>query len=321
MTTRSQSRAKSNLDKASAPEEEESTWLQQWSLVQIRKEQEEDDIIGLIHSWKKESKVKPTWNDISSHSPKLKAYWFFWDQIHLKNDILYRRYEDEITKKTVNQLILPLSMRPTILTELHGSYTSGHLGEHKTLAKVRQRFFWHGQKNDVMNFCKKCTECQQRKPPAHKNKANLGSYIMGAPMERISLDIMGPFPRSTSGKKYVLVLGDHFTKWMETYPIPNMEETTVAQKFVYEFVSRFGVPLQIHTDQGTQFQSQLLEQICSLLGIHKTRTTPFHPQSDGFVEQFNRTLESMLTLYVDEDQRDWDKFVPLMTMAYRATPP
>ena len=326
VTTRSQSRAledaKSSLDKdkASAPEEEDSTWLQQWSLVQIRKEQEEDDIIGLIYSWKKESKVKPTWNEISSHSPNLKAYWFFWDQIHLRNSILYRRYEDEITKKTVNQLILPLSMRQTILTELYGSYTSGHLGEHKTLAKVRQRFFWHGQKNDVMNFCKKCTECQQRKPPAHKNKANLGSYIMGAPMERISLDIMGPFPRSTSGKKYVLVLGDHFTKWMEAYPIPNMEATTVAQKFVYEFVSRFGVPLQIHTDQGTQFQSQLFEQICNLMGIHKTRTTPFHPQSDGFVERFNRTLESMLALYVDEDQRDWDKFVPLMTMAYRATP-
>ena len=121
-------------------------------------------------------------------------------------------------------------------------------------------------------------------------------------MERVSLDIMGPFPRSTSGKKYVLVLGE------------------ICTSLVYKFVSHFGVPLQIHTDQGTQFQSQLFEQICNLPGIHKTRTTPFHLQSDGFVERFNRTLESMLTVNVDEDQRDLDKFVPLMTMACRATP-
>ena len=101
VTTRSQARTledtKSHPDKdeISAPKEEDPTWLQRWSLVQIRKEQEEDDIIGLVYSCKRESKVKPTWNEISIHSPNLKAYWFFWDQIHLKNNILYRRYEDE----------------------------------------------------------------------------------------------------------------------------------------------------------------------------------------------------------------------------------
>jgi hypothetical protein len=206
------------------------------------------------------------------------------------------------------------------LTELHGGKTAGHLGEHKTLAKVRMRFFWHGQKHDIIDFCKKCNLCAQKKPPHIKNKAQLQQYVVGAPLERVSLDIVGPLPRSDSGNKYVLVVGDHFTKWMEAYPLPNIEAKTIAEKFTYEFISRYGVPLEIHTDQGSQFQSHFFRELYSILGAHQTRTTAFRPQSDGLVERFNRTLENMLSLYVDVEQTDWDKFVAPMTMAYRATP-
>ena len=118
----------------------------------------------------------------------------------------------------------------------------------------------------------------------------------------------------------MLVLGDYFTKWMEAYSWRNVEAQTVAETFVHEFVSRFGVPQELHTDQGTQFQSRVMNKIFKILGIHKTRTTSFYPMSHGLVERFNRTLESMLSLYVKTNQRDWDKLVPLVTMAYRSTP-
>ena len=104
------------------------------------------------------------------------------------------------------------------------------------------------------------------------------------------------------------------------FPLRNIEAQTVAETFVHEFVSRFGVPQELYADQGTQFQSRVMNENCKILGIHKTRTTPFHPMSDGLVERFNRTLESTLSLYVKTNQRDWDKFVPLVTMAYRSTP-
>ena len=94
-------------------------------------------------------------------------------------------------------------MRKQILHELHASPTGGHLGEHKILAKVRQRYFWHDTKNDVKSFCQQCTSCAQKKPPAKKNKAPLSQYLIGAPLERVALDIVGPFPRSDSGNKYV----------------------------------------------------------------------------------------------------------------------
>ena len=105
-------------------------------------------------------------------------------------------------------------------------------------------------------------------------------YVVGAPMERIAMDILGPFPVTENGNKYILVICDYFTKWVEAIPIPNQEASTVAESGVNKFICVFGVPLQIHTDQGTNFESKLFQEICRL-GLKKTRTTPLHPQSDG----------------------------------------
>ena len=139
-------------------------------------------------------------------------------------------------------------------------------------------------------------------------------------MERIAIDILGPLPQSSSGNKYIMIVMDYFTKWAEAYAIPNQEAETVANKLVHEFFSRFGVVRQLHTDQGRNFESKLFQQMCVLLDIDKTRTTAFHPQSDGLVERFNRTLENMLSLYVADNQKDWDQYLQLLMMAYRATP-
>ena len=98
-------------------------------------------------------------------------------------------------------------------------------------------------------------------------------------MERIALDILGPLPESKNGNRYILVMCDLFTKWTEAYPLPDQEAQTVAKAFVDCFVSRFGTPLQLHSDQGTNFQSKLFHELCDLLHIKKTRTTKRMEQS------------------------------------------
>ncbi|PIK55613.1 hypothetical protein BSL78_07465 [Apostichopus japonicus] len=133
------------------------------------------------------------------------------------------------------------------------------------------------------------------------------------------MDILGPLPVTDTGNRYILCVADYFTKWTEAYAIPNQEAVTVARVFVEQFVLRFGVPLQLHTDQGRNFESNLFKELAQLLGIDKTRTTAFHPQSDGMVERFNRTLEAMLSAVVSENQRDWDEWLPHVTMAYRSS--
>ncbi|GFS55317.1 retrovirus-related Pol polyprotein from transposon 412 [Trichonephila clavipes] len=111
---------------------------------------------------------------------------------------------------------------------------------------------------------------------------------------------------------------DYFTKWPEVYPIPDQESPTVAEAVVQHWISRYGVPLQLHSDQGRNFVSAVLKGVCELLGIDKTKTTPLHPQSDGMVERFNRTILNNLSLMVSKNQQDWDQKVPLFLLAYRS---
>ena len=100
--------------------------------------------------------------------------------------------------------------------------------------------------------------------------------------------------------------------------MPNMEATTVATLLVEEVIVRFGTPYVIHTDQRVQFESNLFQEVRRLLQIQKTRTTPYHPQSDGMVERNNRTILTMLSAFVNEHQRDWNEHLPYISMAYRA---
>ena len=108
-------------------------------------------------------------------------------------------------------------------------------------------------------------------------------------------------------------------KYVEIYALPNQEAETVAQMLTWEFFSRHGVPLELHSDQGTQFESKLFQEICELLGIHKTGTTPFRPQSDRQSDRNSRIFVKMIAMVVDK-QEEWDKHLPFIAMAYRATP-
>jgi len=122
------------------------------------------------------------------------------------------------------------------------------------------------------------------------------------------MDVLGPLPTSSSGNKYLLVIVDRFTKWVEAFPLRNIRAKTVAEIFVNQFVSRHGVPSEIPTE-GKNFESKLFSELTELLGIKikKTRTTPLHPQSDGQVERQHQTISNYLSKYILENQKDWDR--------------
>lgn len=125
-------------------------------------------------------------------------------------------------------------------------------------------------------------------------------------------------PQTEKRNKYILVVLDYYSKWTESYPMLNMEASTVGRLMVEEFISRFSIPQKIHSDHGRQFTSKLFLEMCRLLQIKKRRTTPYHPESDGMVERFNRTLCTMLSAFVEDNHRDWDLQPPYLMMAYRA---
>ncbi|GFW76233.1 retrovirus-related Pol polyprotein from transposon 412 [Trichonephila clavipes] len=253
-----------------------------WSDEKVREDQMADPDIKPLIEVMESSSNKPSWQDISAYSPTTKQYWALWNSL-LRNGVLYRKFESEDGKTFRWQLVLPRSRIPEVLKELHGSPTGGHFGVMKTLHRVRERFCW-GKVTDVEQWCKSCDACSARKGPKIRSRGKLHRYNVGAPFERIAFDILGPLPRTASGNKYLLVVMDYFTKWPEVYPIPDQEAPTVAEAVVQHWISRYGVPLQLHSDQGRNFVSAVLKGVCELLGIDKTKTTPLHPQSDGMVD-------------------------------------
>ena len=196
--------------------------------------------------------------------------------------VLCRKLEAPEGSTTTLQTIVPKVLREEVLADLHEGALGGHLGVDKTLARLKERFYWPGHYNDVRDWCQNCGTCASRKSPAPKAHAPLLSIETGYPMQLVAMDIISPFPESSAGNTYILVVADYFTRWTEAYPIPNQEATTVANKLT-EFFFRFSPPEQLHSDQGRNFESDVVAGVCRLLGVAKTRTTPYHPQSDGLV--------------------------------------
>ena len=187
------------------------------------------------------------------------------------------------------------------------------------LHQLKERFYWPGSAHAVREYCATCVTCCTRKSAAPKRKAELQTIQAGYPLQVVCVDIMGPLPETEEGSKYVLVAVDYFTRWVEAYGIPNQEATTVGRKLVDEMFCRFSPPEQLHSDQGRQFESELVKEICKLLGVRKTHTTPYHPQGNGMVERFNRTLLDMLSTTVGDHPSNWEHNLRKVCLAYNSS--
>jgi transposase InsO family protein len=133
------------------------------------------------------------------------------------------------------------------------------------------------------------------------------------------MDYMGPLPETSHGNKHILVVVDHFTKWCEAFATPDQKASTVAPLLISRIFSRFGPPAVLHSDQGRNFESILMHEICDAMGITKTRATAYHPQCDGKTERQNRTLQSMLSSFVSSRKDDWDSWLDCVTFAYNTS--
>ena len=288
------------------------------SVTELRKFQQEDDTVGLLLK-AVEDQQRPPSSVSQGKSRKFQLVLQQWNQLYVNVGLLFRRYEDCQGNEQYAQLVLPESLTAEVLNNLHSGVAGGHLGEEKTLERLQERFYWPGHTEDVHKWCQQCLQCAQRKTPAPKNKAKLTSIYPGYPLQLVAMDILGPLPESPHKNSYVLVVSDYFTRWTEAYALPNQEAETVAHKPVDEFFFRFSVPEQLHSDQVRQFESTIIKEVSRLLQINKTRTTPYHSQSDGLVERFNRTLLSMLATTIADHPWDWEDNLRQLCYAYNTS--
>lgn len=174
---------------------------------------------------------------------------------------------------------------------------------------------WHGMGKYVANYVIGCEVCNRHK----KATCPMTEYHAGAPMERVHLDFLGPLPRTPRGNESILMIVDQVTKWVECILLPSQTAEETARGAVDHFSTRFGYPFQVFSDQGRNFESKLFVELCKALDIHKARTTPYRPSSNGQVERYDRILMDAVRCSLGKSQNLSDVHLQQIAGALRAS--
>ena len=240
-----------------------------------------------------------------------------WDRLIEQAGVVYRKVLRPEGGGTVLQVLLPVALQRRVLTEVHQNH--GHPGVERTLELLRQRCYWAGMSEDVRHWCRTCERCLVAKDSGPPVRSFMGHLLASEPNEILAMDYTMLEP-TQNGLENVLVLTDVFSKYTLAIPTRDQRASTVAHVLVTEWFSKFGVPVRIHSDQGRNFESTLVRQLCCLYGIEKSRTTPYHPAGNGQCERFNRTLHDLLRTLPTSRKRDWHSCLPQLLYAYNTTP-
>lgn len=245
----------------------------------------------------------------SSELPGMKVFTARWKDLWVSSaGILMIRVDD---RKSVP--VIPSSQRKMLVTEAH---KLAHTGCTRTYEMIKQRAYWPRMKKDVTDLVLGCTQCQLMK------SKTLGNQYPSKPIpvreigELWSMDIMGPFPMTTNGNQFIVIMTEHFTRWIEGAAVSDQRASTVSKVVMEYIVGRHGIPQKLLTDQGPCFESEEFRNCLERMGIKKVRTTPYHPQSNGLTERNNRTIKEWLAT----KGGNWEEELPLILLAHRASP-
>lgn len=277
--------------------------------------QEEDKDLGMVIKWLKST--GPTENELAKSSKAVKTYWMCREQLKFVNNVLYYAWLD---KSWGNELclVIPKVLRPFVLYHSHASRGTGHFGRDRLMERMRRSFYWYGMSMEAERYVQTCAVCLKNKKRSRKFRARRVAYSPGYVNQRLHLDIFGPIaPISGQNNRYILTMIDGFSRYVQMAPLTEHTAETVAQAMIDKWISVFGFPMELYTDQGREFQSDLMKVFCRQFEIAKQRTSPYHPQSNSVLERYHSQLGAMLRMYIEASQyKNWDKFLPLLSLAH-----
>lgn len=215
---------------------------------------------------------------------------------------------------------IPLNLRKDIFNSLHSMC---HSGVKSSLKLIKLRFFWPNMDKNIRQWCRECLECQQSKVIKHTKSPIDPFQLPSSRFQTIHVDIVGPLPpvKNTndpyvSSYRYLLTCIDRATRWVEAYPLSEITASAVANAFVTSWISRFGVPLHVITDRGTQFESELFSELSKLIGFHRLRTTGYNPKANGMIERVHRTIKTA----IKARKQSWLAALPIVLLGIRCIP-
>jgi len=214
---------------------------------------------------------------------------------------------------------VPQPLRQRIFNKLHGL---SHPGSKASVRLVRERYVWPSMERDIREWCRCCANCQSSKVTRHVKTPISFQIPVSGRFEAVHLDIVGPLPATqlsngtTAAARYLLTMIDRASRWMEASPMGDISAETVATTFMETWISRFGVPLYVITDRGTQFEAELFSQLSAVVGFHRLRSAAYHPQTNGMVERLHRTLKSSIIARGSQ----WLRDLPIVLLGMRCLP-
>ncbi|KAL8440685.1 hypothetical protein Emag_007823 [Eimeria magna] len=249
--------------------------------------------------------------DAQAQDPDVKN--FFTSLFCVLHDLAYVRIGDALPR-----VVLPAIFRSRAIQAHHLNYYGGHFGVFKTAARLVCRNWWPRLQRDVRAYFRRCPFCIANIDAPRKWKCL--NLPICTPIKLIAIDLSGPLPVTRRGNNHILVIIDHHTRWVELVPLPNPTAAQVAQALFNKWISRWGVPRALLSDNGPQFTAELLRQLCTTFGISKLFASPYNPRGNSIVESYMRSLEITLRLCLQHFRQEWDVVLPAAAVAYRCTP-
>ena len=217
--------------------------------------------------------------------------------------------------------VVPAVLRANIVQEAHNSKILGHGGVFRTLERLREHVWWPGMESDVrahIRECEVCGACPSSQAPTPQAPQRLPPCTR--PNQRVHVDLSGPHSKSENGNEWILVYTDAFTRLTRLTPLPDKSAKTVSAA-ILQWIYLYGVPEQIHSDQGREFCNELAQHIYSALDIEHSTTTPYHPQCNASAERFNRTMNTFIARALKEAGRttlDWELCLGPLMLSYNS---
>lgn len=274
------------------------------------------DVSTISEQQRKDAELRPLLDFVQGRTttvPKMFARGL--SSFSLRSGVLYKR--NFASSGSNYLLVVPSLLRKDILLACHDEPSAGHLGYARTLARIKQKYYWPKLSATVRNYVRTCRDCQRRKVPPGRPAGLLQPVqVPNIPFQQVGMDLLGPFPMSRTGNKWIIVATDYLTRYAETKALPRATAHDVAQFFLARIVLRHGAPAVLITDRGTAFTAQLLQAILNLSGTSHRKASAYHPQTNGLTERLNRTIADMLSMYVDVEHKAWDEVLPYVTFAY-----
>ena len=258
--------------------------------------QQNDPMLSVVHCQLQTGHTPPrigNWNKFP-----LKCYRKLWSQLVLHDSVICCKLQSPSMTEERLLIVVPKSQRKTFLTIAHDD--SGHQGIDLTMARLSEMAYWMGMGKDVAHCCTCCFKSQVTKAP-EQSPAPLQPVIATKPWELVAVDIL-KVPMSAEGNQFILVIQDYFSKWPLARAMPDQKAERIIQILRDDICALVGPPERLHSDQGQNFKSRILSDLCRAFGVKKSHTTPYHPMGDGLVERMNRSLLTLLRSFVDREE-------------------